>query len=112
MNMKNNNQILTIIRKWWEYNQTMAQLPEAHYFETQIRNWESGFSTHLEGDYSPNECGFNVISVKDIKEGLSIHIEGSSILKGILNTKTGEWIGRGNPTDTETNIMRGASIDG
>jgi hypothetical protein len=106
--MKTANEIKTIIRQWWEWNSTMAQLPEGRYFKEQLGDWEAGFQNSINEGYTINETHFRVVSAKDIGEGLSVHIEGAETLKGVLNTKTGEFTQRGDSPQP----FRGASIDG
>jgi hypothetical protein len=106
--MKTANEIKQIIRQWWEWNSTMAQLPEGRYFKEQLGDWEAGFQNSVNEGYTPKQTDFVVVSAKDVAEGLSVHIEGSETLKGVLNTKTGEFTQRGDSVEP----FRGASIDG
>jgi len=105
--MKSKAEILEIIRKWWAHNQTLAQPPEGRYFTHQIRDWESGFKEYHDKDWiPPTDWGFQIVSVKSIKEGLSIHLKGIVDVEGILDTK-GNWIDRGDSPIP----FRGASLE-
>jgi len=104
--MKSKAEILEIIRKWWAHNQTLAQPPEGRYFIHQIRDWESGFKNYGNENWiPPTDWGFQIVSVKSIKEGLSIHLKGSVDVEGILDTK-GNWNDRGDSIAP----FRGASL--
>ena len=105
--MKSKAEILEIIRKWWAHNQTLAQPPEGRYFIHQIRDWESGFKNYGNENWiPPTDWGFQIVSVKSIKEGLSIHLKGIVDVEGILDTK-GNWNDRGDSIAP----FRGASLE-
>jgi hypothetical protein len=88
--MKTNNELKAIIRKWWEYNQTVAQVAEGRYFEEQIGDWESNFTNFLNEGYIEPVKDFDVIRCKDVKGGLSLRIEsGPNVIDGILDIGSG-----------------------
>ncbi len=82
--MKTANEIKQIIRQWWEWNSTMAQLPEGRYFKEQLGDWEAGFQNSVNEGYTPKQTDFVVVSAKDVAEGLSVHIEGSETLFNVV----------------------------
>jgi hypothetical protein len=111
--MKTKNELKSIVNLWWEYNQTLAQMPEGKYFEEQIGDWESGFRNYTKDGYQAPTGSFTIERIKDIKGGLSMKLVGSETLDGILNVTTGEFVEKeieGNTTGSF--IIRGASIDG
>ena len=108
--MKTANEIKTAIRQWWAYNQTLAQGPEERYFAQQIQDWESGFRNHTKENYQAPSSSFWLLSAKDVKDGLSIHITGSDEVNGILDLKTGLWTDKSGVRDTETVTFIGARI--
>ena len=88
--MKTNNELKAIIQKWWEYNQTLAQVGEARYFVEQIGDWESDFENYQSEGYVQPEVDFDVVRCKDVKGGISLRIEsGPHIIDGILNIGNG-----------------------
>ena len=110
--MKTKAELKEIIQSWWEYNQTLAQVPEGRYFTEQIVDWESGFRMYTREGWVSTNPEIEVVRASDLKEGLGIHLKsGETDLEGILNTKTGEWKDKG-ASDTTTYQIRGASING
>ena len=111
--MKTKSELQAIIKSWWDYNQTLAQMPEAKYFQEQISDWESGFRNYTKEEWVSTHTAFTLGRCKDVKGGLSIRLEsGPNFCDGILNTTTGVW------TEKETNgmelgstLMRGATIE-
>ena len=108
--MKTKNELKGIVKSWWEYNQTLAQVPEARYFEEQIGDWESGFKNYTKEGYQAPSGSFTTVKAKDVKGGLSIRIEGSEVLDGFLNTQSGVWVDKVGAADTETLTFIGARI--
>ncbi len=94
----NKTELISAVKDWWEWHSGQAQVAEARYFEPHKQ--------------SKRGKDFVVSRVRDVPEGLSIRMESSgSVIDGILNTKTGEWIGK-DIEGLETFTIRGASIDG
>ena len=88
--MKTTNELKAIIQKWWEYNQTLAQVGEARYFVEQITDYESDFENYQSEGYVPPVVDFDVIRCKDVSGGISLRIEsGANVIDGILNIVNG-----------------------
>ncbi len=107
-------QLNRIVKSWWDWNQTIAQTPEARYFIEQIYDWNTGFKEHTKDGWIADRSEFEVLKAKDVKEGISLVLKsGNNIIDGILQTGTGEWMGK-EPLNNITGsfVLRGASIDG
>ena len=88
--MKTKNELKAIVNKWWEYNQTLAQVAEGRYFIEQIGDWESDFENYQSEGYVQPIVDFDVIRCKDVNGGLSLRIEsGPNVIDGILNIGSG-----------------------
>ena len=88
--MKTKNELKAIIQKWWEYNQTLAQVAEARYFVEQIGDWESDFENYQSEGYVPPVVDFDVVRCKDVPGGISLRFEsGPNTIDGILNIENG-----------------------
>jgi len=88
--MKTNNELKAIIQKWWEYNQTLAQVGLANYFMEQIVDWESDFENYQSEGYVPPVVDFDIVRCKDVKGGISLRItSGVNVIDGILNIENG-----------------------
>lgn len=109
--MKTINELKGIVRGWWNHNQTLAQMPEARYFEEQIWDWNSGFKNYTKSEYQRDTSAFQLLRVKDIKGGLAIHLKsGVNEIDGILDTKSGVWHDKVGGNDTQTLTFIGARI--
>jgi hypothetical protein len=88
--MKTKNELKAIIQKWWEYNQTLAQVGEARYFVEQIGDWESDFENYQSEGYIQPVVDFDVVRCKDVPGGISLRIESdTNVIDGILNIGNG-----------------------
>ena len=88
--MKTNNELKAIVRKWWEYNQTMAQVAEARFLQEQIGDWESDFTEFQKEGWIQPEVDFELVRCKDVKGGISFRLEsGPNVIDGILNLNSG-----------------------
>lgn len=113
--MKTKNELIGIIRKWWEYNKTQSQVVEARYFIEQIGDWESGFQTFQNEGYVQPETDFDIVRCKDVKGGISLRVEsGTAVLDGILYIESGALELKDIPTMNTTGslVFRGASMIG
>ncbi len=91
--MKTTNELKSIVKKWWDYNQTVAQVGEAKYLLEQIGDWESGFKNFQSEGYQTPETDFQLDRVKDVKGGISLKVSsGPNTIDGILVMETGELI--------------------
>jgi hypothetical protein len=109
--MKTKTELKAIVKKWWVYNGTLAQQPEAKYFLEQIGDWESGFKNYTKEGWSADSTEFEVQKVKDVKGGLAITLVGEEVLDGVLDTKTGVFTEKNGSADTETVVFIGARME-
>jgi hypothetical protein len=113
--MKTKNELIGIIRNWWEYNKRQSQVAEARYFMEQIVDWESGFKNFQNEGYVQPENDFDVVRCKDVKGGISLRVEsGNVVLDGILYIESGTLELKDIPTMNTTGslVFRGASMIG
>ena len=88
--MKTKNELKAILEQWWDYNQTMAQMPEGKYLLEQIYDWESNFTEFQKDGYQAAEMDFELVRSKDVKGGISFKmVSGNVYIDGILNTMDG-----------------------
>ncbi len=113
MNMKTTNELKSIIKKWWDYNQTVAQVGEARYFVEQIGDWESNFTNFQTEGYQTPETDFQLDRVKDVKGGISLKVSsGPNTIDGILIMSTGELVLKDSPTNTTgSGVFQTATMD-
>ena len=91
--MKTKNELKGIVKHWWDYNQTMAQMPEAQYLVEQIYDYESDYKTFQTEGYQKPEVDFDVVRAKDVKDGISFKIvSGDVYIDGILNVLDGSIV--------------------
>ena len=112
--MKTKNELKAIITKWWEYNQTMAQVAEARYFVEQLADWESGFQTFQNEGYQAPETDWDIERAKDVKGGISFRLSsGVNVIDGILNIENGvmDLKDLGEVNTTGSLVFRTATMD-
>ncbi len=109
----NKVQLEGIILRWAEWNSGEAQTGEPYQFESQIRDWNSGFK-RWQSEGFVGDTSFDIVRCKAVSGGLSIRLEsGTSFADGILKIESKEWIEKTIFNDsTGSMVMRGASIDG
>ena len=113
--MKTNNELKAIIRKWWAYNQTVAQVGEARYFVEQLGDWESNFTEFQNEGYQTPERDWDIERAKDVKGGISFRLSsGGNVIDGILDMSSGTITLKdlGEVNTTGSLVFKGASLEG
>jgi len=112
--MKTKTELKAIITKWWEYNQTMAQVAEARYFVEQLADWESGFQNFQNEGYQTPEVDWDIERAKDVKGGISFRLSsGPNVIDGVLKIDSGvlELKDLGEVNTTGSLVFRTATMD-